>query len=327
MCVQFPSEFEFSQFYLIALWDLALTGLTKTFLFNHLKDCSRMNGSKLRNAWSTSAFYKSDYMKLFRNPVYTFINGLAPLERNGTLPPTTSKMKVLRAKTWVAVLDVWDACFLRWSAASQVLRGGAVQTYIDTLDICAEISDLLKEILFVDVTSTASSIDAEEKVLKNQILRRYLVSPLDLDPESVDAITSGFPYSFETLPIPDCLYTVPVRTEVQTQNNNNTSRNFLELTTTTESQVDVRRLSVSHLAMEMNYDETNRIEALQLNQFWSPHNRGRYSLRTGPSASSPQMNNVVCELQNAVKFRLLQPSTPTTPPLAVHEDDFLNTSV
>jgi len=98
---QFPCDFEFSPYYLISLWDLALAGCCKTFLFSSIRESmdkrySREKIRRLRHAWFPQAFFHADFLKLCRNPLFAFRHSLQPAcrqqQRDGLMKGETFLM-------------------------------------------------------------------------------------------------------------------------------------------------------------------------------------------------------------------------------------------
>ncbi|XP_037079460.1 myotubularin-related protein 10-like [Pollicipes pollicipes] len=102
---QFPARFEFTETYLISLWDSLHVSVFDTFLFNSEKERLEAVSAKehdyplcRRPVWHWSAQLDADQRRLFKNPMYQ---------------PTS-----------VAALRLWTRCFCRWVPNLDVVRGG-----------------------------------------------------------------------------------------------------------------------------------------------------------------------------------------------------------
>uniref|UniRef100_A0A915HEN0 Myotubularin phosphatase domain-containing protein n=1 Tax=Romanomermis culicivorax TaxID=13658 RepID=A0A915HEN0_ROMCU len=97
-------QFQFSQYFLIGLWDLALSGLHPIFL-----------GGIYQNPNFSDLFHR-EILELFPNPSY---NDYDINHQN------------LRIKFTIPNLNFWIDNFLRYLAPCQILRGGEIQSYIE----------------------------------------------------------------------------------------------------------------------------------------------------------------------------------------------------
>lgn len=318
---QYPSEFEFSHFYLIGLWDVALSGCSKSFLMTSQKESIDRKFenivSKLRHAWFPGTFYHSDFLKLCRNPLYAFKYHLAPLEqrlgRERVKSNTNHDPVSLHPNFTTSNIRLWSECYLRWSSACQISRGGQILLHLESINVCAELSDLLREVSAhstqdaraVSQTLSLKSVDRLDN------LDRFLQSPM---------FTSGFPYSAEVLPVPELRYALPVKTDLQTSSTLTTKpRSRLELSAISELNTDIRRLSVARNFSESAFSNNQHRHQINNSTVTSPVDLKRNFLDMGSTSSSPvinpsvvnqkqhhnisAMNSVVDELKNAVKFR------------------------
>lgn len=75
MLQQFPSSFEFSEFYLTMLWDCTHLTVFDTFLFNsswgrYVASKDELNHFRSRSLWNWTQLYSEDDLRFFRNPLF-----------------------------------------------------------------------------------------------------------------------------------------------------------------------------------------------------------------------------------------------------------------
>jgi hypothetical protein len=135
----FPSSFEFSETYLVTLWDTACLALFRTFIFSSAEDvyryCKSPRGRPppvLPSAWLWSLQFSKDRVALFRNPLYS-------LDVNEKFVKSTSNSQQQADGTllqsWHAGhITLWSAFFLRWLTPLHFPGGGSgVRHYTRTM--------------------------------------------------------------------------------------------------------------------------------------------------------------------------------------------------
>lgn len=214
----------------------------------------------MRSAWNLDAYFTPAYRNLFINPLYCFAYGLESLaeretplrvdkqsrsisvdegvqfrrrdrttwdqEREELRMKTDMKPIILTPNASIAAYRFWDECYLRWSAPAQTLRGGRVQADLQVSAVLADISHQLNELRYL------RDQHEMERAKFGQQLRHYRVQPVSLTPDGMDRITSAFPFGWDTIPIPDYLYILPLRSDRTLQQQGlSTPRSALELAT------------------------------------------------------------------------------------------------
>lgn len=94
MLQQFPSAFEFSEFYLTMLWDCTHLTVFDTFLFNsswgrYIASKDDLNPLRSRSLWNWNQLYSEEDLLFFRNPLYImsqFANKILEGETHATIP-------------------------------------------------------------------------------------------------------------------------------------------------------------------------------------------------------------------------------------------------
>ncbi|VDK43741.1 unnamed protein product [Anisakis simplex] len=111
----FPVSFEYSQYMLIALWDLSITGLAPGLTCNSIRD--RLLLKKTAPTFPLSQYYSSKYCIMFTNALYS-TNILFGCEANtrDVIKPPASPLEV----------EFWTDCYLRWVPAANICEGGSV---------------------------------------------------------------------------------------------------------------------------------------------------------------------------------------------------------
>lgn len=133
LTTQFPSAFEFSETYLLGLFDGMLSCMFDTFLFNN--ECQRkyfinteLKGKPMVSLWDfmTEQLSDSRVASVFRNPLYEFVSSLATnstdIVSNGV---GTEKLKdsYLKVNTCPVAMKFWAGFFLRWLPVVHVSVG------------------------------------------------------------------------------------------------------------------------------------------------------------------------------------------------------------
>ena len=117
LLIQYPSEFEFNEFYLINLWDYSLSGLSLTFSFNGMSELFEyVHSLNDKNTQKNDQINLND-MFLENNKFW-----LSHLEKSGTffVNKYFNKIKSERKKSVlipcerIYMLKFWSRCYLRW---------------------------------------------------------------------------------------------------------------------------------------------------------------------------------------------------------------------
>uniref|UniRef100_A0A915AM95 Myotubularin phosphatase domain-containing protein n=2 Tax=Parascaris univalens TaxID=6257 RepID=A0A915AM95_PARUN len=157
----FPVSFEYSQYMLIALWDLSITGLAPGLTCNSVRDCLALK--KTSSTFPLSQYYSSKYCIMFANVVYSASVLFGVDEKSSdVIRPSSSPLDV----------EFWSDCYLRWVPPANVQEGGSVTR------------DIAMSTVLASAASSASSSCA------SVVWRQRLHPAFD-----VSSITSAFPYS------------------------------------------------------------------------------------------------------------------------------------
>ncbi|KRX97688.1 Tyrosine-protein kinase CSK [Trichinella pseudospiralis] len=231
LLVQYPTDFQFTEHYLIAMWDLSLTGLVVSFSTNCLRDRIDYHHSDDHTDYWTE-FYHDDYRQFFKNSCYLFAKSRLAENYSSSLSagcssadilspsPSLSSSASLSSSTLLPesqpfVLNFWQTAFLRWSAPAQVANGGDVQLTLHINSVNTHLLKLLQEKIRLE-------IGANTKTCPDSTSATFLSTASNNDKAGSDSssscadlsnlrITSAFPFTYETLPIPDYLYILPIR--------------------------------------------------------------------------------------------------------------------
>lgn len=163
---QFPSAFQFSELYLTALWDSVCLGIFDNFMFDSIRMrqnfCKRRrHEAALMSVWEWDWQYDQEDRSLFNNPLYKARTELdlqipashATDQRMGSKPRRMYSLKlttaydsipsqnieVLRPVSKLALLRLWEHCYLRWITPIQILGGGSPSEYIQQSVLVEEI--------------------------------------------------------------------------------------------------------------------------------------------------------------------------------------------
>ncbi|VDN51072.1 unnamed protein product [Dracunculus medinensis] len=122
----FPLYFEYSQYMLIALWDLSITGLSSGLTYNSVSE--RLASNKVAPTFPLSQYYSSKYCAMFTNTAYSLnlLFALDPLSR-----------EFLCACASPFDIEFWTDCYLRWVPPANVKDGGKLT---QDIALCSVIS-------------------------------------------------------------------------------------------------------------------------------------------------------------------------------------------
>ena len=133
LITQFPSKFEFSETYLLGLFDGMLSCMFDTFLFNneyqrkYLCD-TEMKGKPMVSLWDfmTEQLSDSKVASVFTNPLYEFVSSLATdsaeMNLNG-VGIRELEESYLKVNTSLAAMRFWAGFFLRWLPIVHISTG------------------------------------------------------------------------------------------------------------------------------------------------------------------------------------------------------------
>ena len=121
---RFSSDFGFSDHFLVALWDLALAGVSATFSANSMADRAFLANSP--SAWHFPLFFGHQYRRLFFSALYKARHEASAI--TGRHIGLTRPSQILHPKLGLPLLQLWTRLFLRWTAPAQVMNGGELQT-------------------------------------------------------------------------------------------------------------------------------------------------------------------------------------------------------
>ncbi|XP_067937897.1 myotubularin-related protein 10-A-like isoform X2 [Watersipora subatra] len=150
LMVQYPSAFEFSEIYLISLWDSCLLGLFREFIYSTNKDRveSVTGEGQLPSVWEWELQYSTDYLALFRNPLYQ----LSVVEKHH--PPH----RMLKPIYHLSQIEVWTSFFYRHTAPTQIINGGKPAEYFQQCLLVEEVTELLNRKARVDYGALRTSV-------------------------------------------------------------------------------------------------------------------------------------------------------------------------
>ncbi|CAM1311535.1 MTMR12 (predicted) [Pycnogonum litorale] len=173
---QFPTVFEFTETYLIVLWDSTKIVLFDTFLFNSPKQrfdalyyADGNENVRLNSVWDWTLQYSADDTELFINPLYVVSYEIHNETRrniaiekkhpkNERLLRTQrdrlviskvlawSEDNLIEVKTDVCDVELWELCYFRWLPFCQVNDGGSPSMSFGQLRLASDALSSLKQI-------------------------------------------------------------------------------------------------------------------------------------------------------------------------------------
>lgn len=126
LMIQFPSEFEFSESYLLGLFDSMHACMFDTFLFDcEEQRCSlsktELDGAPMASLWDFMADQLANSKtSAFLNPLYEFKTCENKVEANGEIE---GKGMYLRVNCNAPAMKFWSGCYLRWLPTVHVSIG------------------------------------------------------------------------------------------------------------------------------------------------------------------------------------------------------------
>lgn len=174
LCYQCPADFEFSQIYLVRVWDSLCSGVFRTFSFNSIHDSQLtvVGNSGRRNAngvlrhhnslfgfhtsvWDWTVQFNDAQIALNYDPLYAAKQGhdsetarVIVTPSGGSLPSnsgvkTTSSLKI---SADVLGIKLWSLCYLRWVSPLTIFGGGMASAYLAQCLLVEEIHSLRTKI-------------------------------------------------------------------------------------------------------------------------------------------------------------------------------------
>jgi len=151
----FPSSFQFSDVYLVHVWDALTSGIFGTFAFNNLRDRCRADNSArpphlLPSAWDWPSRFSDAQISLMFDPLHTAASELDVLTTNGGGKRRRCGFSDagdgLRLPTRLSDIRLWSLCYLRWLTPVMVVGGGRSCEYLTQCLLVEEIAQLRQKI-------------------------------------------------------------------------------------------------------------------------------------------------------------------------------------
>ncbi|VDD88301.1 unnamed protein product [Enterobius vermicularis] len=127
----YPASFEYSQYMLIALWDLCLMGLAPALVCNSVNDQIALERNV--SVFPLSKYYSSKYCLMFTNVLYSASQLLEIDCLPGVIQPSANPFDV----------EFWSECYLRWVSPASIQEGGAVARDLTVSAILANVPSLV----------------------------------------------------------------------------------------------------------------------------------------------------------------------------------------
>jgi Myotubularin-like phosphatase domain/Myotubularin-associated protein len=189
---QFPADFEFSDVYLVRVWDSLCTGAFRTFAFNSVHDYqSAVGGLEGRrgsngvvrqqtslyafhpSVWDWSVQFNDAQLALNFEPLYAAkreMNGLKSSESktsastNGDRTLTRIvRQTTLRPNVKLFNMKLWSLCYLRWISPIAIVGGGAASEYLAHCLLVEEIHSLRGKIANCESTLNGGGGGADRR--------------------------------------------------------------------------------------------------------------------------------------------------------------------
>lgn len=171
---QFPSEIQFTEYFLVSIWDSVCIGIFRNFLFNDVHSShslppktppsdglyiTRLQPPSLLSVWDWEKQFCDDQMALFFSPLYVFLHDstlndqLINISVNDSglsliFDSRSSKTKdtLLKPNAKIPHLQFWSLCYMRWLPAAEVMGGGPACEYLSQCILVEEILHLCQMI-------------------------------------------------------------------------------------------------------------------------------------------------------------------------------------
>lgn len=213
LVLQFPSQFQFTEYYLVSIWDSVCLGLFRNFLFDNARNSRyvpRKNSTQevyiqrsetvpLLSAWDWEKQLSEDQISLFYSPQYIIEHEKSlrvQLPRISTSSDGSKKLEpdevTLSPKVEVPHLLLWSLCYLRWLPPAEIISGGPASEYLSQCILVEEIFYLRQLI------TSLESVAAETRRSQNRRSRLIFSSDSNQSfirsPRSL-CVSSSFPFS------------------------------------------------------------------------------------------------------------------------------------
>lgn len=168
---QFPSSFEFTELFLISIWDSVGLGMFRNFIYNGPLDRSSVQKSFLvdqtlrskqttnrapfpKSVWNWKLQFLPEDVAFFTNPLYSAAEQIRGL-RTRRDKTTVKTMKPMVPCCNIAALKFWDNCYLRWLGPLEIIGGGKPAEYIAQTIMMEDIASLQMAITELEEASAA----------------------------------------------------------------------------------------------------------------------------------------------------------------------------
>lgn len=165
-----PGAFQFSDTYLVHVWDALNSGIFGTFAFNSLHD-SCVNSVQLDDsvarttsplpylfpsAWDWPRQFSESHISLMYDPLYT-----ASCDLDITTAVSNGRKQQqhgiagdgFQLQTKLSDVQLWSLCYLRWLTPVMVIGGGPACEYLTQCLLVEEISHLRQEITELELAT------------------------------------------------------------------------------------------------------------------------------------------------------------------------------
>ena len=201
---QFPSAFEFSETYLLGLFDALLSCMFDTFLLDsehqrHNLSQSELEGKPMTSLWEFMTDHLSDSKtaSVFTNPLYEFVSSVvrSEISSNGTIPQDDFYLKV---NTSAAAMKFWSGFFLRWLPIVHVSAGLGENSslHLQQMILMNEVKVLRYRlsVLRSDTNQDYTLMEGKPKELLNYSVEGDFESTVNYDLEATRLLTPSMPF-------------------------------------------------------------------------------------------------------------------------------------
>lgn len=210
----FPGSFQFSDTYLVHVWDALNAGMFGTFAFNNPHDIGiwfdAVNNRTmtlplplhylLPSAWDWPRQFSESQISLMYDPLYTASCDLdiTTAVANGRKPQHGIAVAGdgFQLQTKLADVRLWSLCYLRWLSPVMIIGGGAACEYLTQCLLVEEIGQLRQQI-----TELEQATEGRDKRRSVLIFGSGGVTTTNLVGESAsDCLTQRVSSSFPFVP-------------------------------------------------------------------------------------------------------------------------------
>lgn len=250
---QFPTVFEFTETYLIALWDSTKLMIFETFLFNSPKQrfdalyySAECESLRLQSVWDWNLQFTSNDTELFINPLFvvsyevhnymrTIVGQEKKYSKTDKIIKSNSERQVLfrmlnwsednllDLKTGSIDLGIWEICYFRWLPFSQVMNGGSPSILFEQQKMTAEILGLMKDVFSLKKQLDRSTMEQgypNPTFQFKKSLTRY--------EEAKHSVSSSFPFSSDVATDHRSGYSMPVLLQKNLLSDSNQDLSIME---------------------------------------------------------------------------------------------------